>query len=434
MAAMDMTSTRLMADLEKIRDENIQLRERLDRIAEISTAIIYILDMQGHFTFLNKAVHDLLHYLPDELIGKHFSSIMSADEYERVSRMFVLPKLVGKTTGPDYSPKLFDERRTGDRRTRNLEVKLLTKERDGVRILVGDVTGIIAVEGAYDPARIAQGNKSAGFVGSQGIIFDITRYKEEKKERMEFQRRLFESQKMDAIGRLAGGVAHELNNKLVSIIGNTELIKQDFVKENNELGIHVSSILTASRNASELARKLMEFGRSDDTVAKDVNIHTLVDTIAELIRETTPVAVRVTTRFLTPESIVSGSSVRLQSAIMNIATNACNAMALAGGELVFETRKFVADELFCRQHSLEKGPGMYFVLSIQDTGVGMDEGVLKRIFEPFFTTNAVEGGCGLGLASVLDCMKSHCGGITVKSEKNKGSIFELYFPVAKITA
>jgi PAS domain S-box-containing protein len=149
------TKEQLIFDLKESRRDRKSLRPQLDRIIDITAGIIYILDPDGHFVFVNNAVEDILHYESEELIGRHFSVIMPPNEYQRVSRLSVLPNFKGKKTRDEDAPKLFDERRTGQRKTKNLEVQLLTKSQKEIRIMVGDVTGIIAVEGAYDnPLRM----------------------------------------------------------------------------------------------------------------------------------------------------------------------------------------------------------------------------------------------------------------------------------------
>ena len=131
-------------------------------------------------------------------MGKHFSVIMPPDEFERVSRDNILPKLEGRQTGAHKAPKLFDERRTGERRTRSLEVKLITKDTMDVKVLVGDVTGIISLE---NDSFIAPSSAPSNVIsGSHGVIFDITKYKQVEKERMELQKRFFEIQKIDTVG------------------------------------------------------------------------------------------------------------------------------------------------------------------------------------------------------------------------------------------
>lgn len=417
----------LLDELERLRYENECLSERLGRITEITAAIIYILDVQGHFVFINRAVDDILHYKPEELIGKHFSTIMSQEEYERVARAVVLPRFAGKKTGVEKAPKLFDERRTGDRRTKNLEVRLMAKDRKGVKILVGDVTGIIAVEGFYDYKKVREHNsQEAAFQGSQGVIFDITKYKKAEKERMELQRRLFETQKMDAIGRLSGKVAHDLNNKLGSILGCAEIMRQDFCSAKEEV-VYIDTIISASKHAAELSNRLMEFSRKDDHNMVELSLNQVVDNVLELVKPTIDCSIAVSTDFSAEEFIIYGNPNHLQNAILNVVTNACDAMSSGGGELKFSTENISYSE---EEAKLAKvSPGKFVVLSISDTGVGMDTNTLEHLFQPFFTTKAVGKGIGLGLASVRDCIKSHYGFIEFESKKGKGSIFRLIIPV-----
>ena len=353
----------LIKENEQLRYMNSYFNERLDRIAEISAAIIYILDVNGHFTFINKAVDDILQFKPEELIGKHFSAIMSREEYERVSRAIVLPKLEGVQTGNEKAPKLFDERRTGARRTRNFEVHLMTKGHQGVRILVGDVTGIIAVEGFYDTKKLKNHkDKSAGFMGSQGVIFDITKYKKAEKERMELQRRLFETQKMDAVGRLAGKVAHDLNNKLGSILGCAEILKQDFGSEKDEV-MYIDTIISASKHSAELSNRLMDFSRKDDHVMVELSIHQLIENVLELVRPTVEGSILITTDFQAEHYTICGNSNHLQNAVLNVITNACDAMSFRGGDLMFTSAN---TELKHKSdiNSFVVNPGKYLVLSI----------------------------------------------------------------------
>jgi len=417
----------LLDELERLRYENECLSERLGRITEITAAIIYILDVQGHFVFINRAVDDILHYKPEELIGKHFSTIMSQEEYERVARAVVLPRFEGKKTGVEKAPKLFDERRTGDRRTKNLEVRLMAKDRNGVKILVGDVTGIIAVEGFYNYKKTREHNsKEAAFQGSQGVIFDITKYKKAEKERMELQRRLFETQKMDAIGRLSGKVAHDLNNKIGSILGCAEIMRQDFCSAKEE-NVYVDIIISASKHAAELSNRLMEFSRKDDHNMVKLSLNQVVDNVLELVKPTIDGSIAVSTDFSAEEFIIYGNPNHLQNAILNVVTNACDAMSSDGGDLKFSTENISYSK---EEAQLAKvSPGKFVVLSISDTGIGMDANTLEHLFQPFFTTKAVGKGIGLGLASVRDCIKSHGGFIEFESKRGKGSVFRLIIPV-----
>jgi len=421
------TDIELEKEYDRLKSENEALSERLERITEISAAIIYILDVDGYFVFVNRAVENILHFSPEELIGKHFSTIMPVEEYERVSRALILPKYIGRVTGDEKSPKLFDERRTGVRRTRNLEVRLLTKKNDDVKFMVGDVTGIIAVEGAYDERRYAETkNKTGCFLGSQGVIFDITKYKEAEKERMELQKRLYEIQKMDAIGRLSGKVAHDLNNKLSSILGCAEIITSE-MSDNDELKMYIETIISASRHAAELSNRLMEFSSRDEHLMIEIPLIEIVEHVVELIRSIVKENIEIIIS-MDRKIKIKGNPNQVQNAILNLVTNACDSMADTGGVLKLSTDEVVIDQEK-NINSIMVIPGKYLALSINDTGSGMGKKTVKQLFKPFFTTKAEGKGLGLGLASVRDCMRLHNGFVDLKTEPGKGSDFRIYFPV-----
>lgn len=421
------TDIELEKEYDRLKSENEALSERLERITEISAAIIYILDVDGYFVFVNRAVENILHFSPEELIGKHFSTIMPVEEYERVSRDLILPKYIGRVTGDEKSPKLFDERRTGVRRTRNLEVRLLTKKNDDVKFMVGDVTGIIAVEGAYDERRYAETkNKTGCFLGSQGVIFDITKYKEAEKERMELQKRLYEIQKMDAIGRLSGKVAHDLNNKLSSILGCAEIITSE-MSDNDELKMYIETIISASRHAAELSNRLMEFSSRDEHLMIEIPLFEIVEHVVELIRSIVKENIEIIIS-MDSKIRIKGNPNQVQNAILNLVTNACDSMADTGGVLKLSTEEVVIEQEK-NINSIMVIPGKYLALSISDTGSGMGKKIVKQLFKPFFTTKAEGKGLGLGLASVRDCMRLHNGFIDLKTGPGKGSDFRIFFPV-----
>jgi len=419
-------------EMQRLREQNGRLHEHLNRIFGISSAVIYILDPDGCFTFINKAVEDILNFTPQELIGKHFSTILPSEESERVSRRIALPKFAGHVTGYQDAPKLFDERRSGSRRTRNMEVKLLTRERDDFRILVGDVTGIVEVEGAYSLQENKENDSGDAakevFLGSQGIIFDITKYKKAEAERFELHRQLFQIQKMDAIGKLAGRVAHDLNNKLGSIIGTAEILKHDLHNINPALiGTYLDTILSASRHATEISKRLSEFSRRGDTGYSKFNFHELLDSVMAFVKSIANDNVSVHKIMLSKDPFIMGSRTLLQSAVLNLVVNAFEAMKKGGGVLTVETSDISVDSSLKTTFPSSVRPGEYLLVSVQDTGIGMGDDVKSRIFEPFFTTNA-DNGLGLGLLSIRECIRNHAGIINVKSDPGKGSRFDVYLP------
>jgi two-component system cell cycle sensor histidine kinase/response regulator CckA len=428
------TRDELVAELAESRRQRDLLQERLDRIIDITAGIIYILDINGCFVFVNNAVEEILHYHPNELLGKHFSLIMPPHEYRRVSRVFVLPKFAGKRTGDEAAPKLFDERRAGPRKTKNLEVQLLTKSQKEVRIMAGDVTGIIAVEGAYDTRVMEKSNnKAEAFMGSQGLIFDITKYKKAEQEKFEIQHRLLDLQKMDALGRLAEGVAHDFNNKLGTILGCAEMIKQTFVKKVPKLGMYVDPMISASKHAADLTDKLLLFSRNRPVQDEEVKLHECVSNVVQLLLHTVDKRITIVQSLYPRSPLIRGDSKQVQSALLNISINACDAMP-EGGTLSFETDVVAVTEDFKKAHSHAKEYPCYARLSVADSGMGMAAAVKARIFEPFFTTKARGLNLGMGLTSVYNFVKTHNGFIEVDTAVGKGARFDVYLPLLSFEA
>jgi PAS domain S-box-containing protein len=428
------TRDELVAELERAQHQREQLQERLDRIVDITAGIIYILDTNGCFVFINNAVEEILQYKPDELLGKHFSVIMPPTEYQRVSRVFVLPKFNGKRTGDEAAPKLFDERRTGPRKTKNLEVQLLTKSQKEIRIMAGDVTGIIAVEGAYD-IRLMEKSKdrAAAFMGSQGLIFDITRYKKAEQEKFEIQHRLLELHKMDALGRLAEGVAHDFNNKLGTILGCAEMIKQTYTGKVPDLGTYIDPLINASKHAANLTGKLLLFSRNRPHQEEEVKLHDCVRNVVQLLQHTVDKRITIIQSLDHRSPQVWGDSKQIQSALLNIAINACDAMS-EGGTLSFETEVVNVTSDFKKAHTHVKEYPCYVRLAVADSGIGMDSATKVHIFEPFFTTKAKGLNLGMGLTSVNNCVKLHNGFIEVDSSPGKGARFSVYLPLLSFEA
>lgn len=417
------TQGMLIEELQRLRNENAAYKEQLQTLTGINSAIVYVLDSEGYFTYLNNAVEQILRIKPEELLGRHFSTILPQGEREKIGRLSVLPIYKGKITGPYNSPKLFDERRSGDRKTVDLEIKVQPRGEVLPRVLVGEVCGL------YDSKKVTvSSNMSEAFIGSYGIMYDITNYKHAEKEKMELQRRFLETQKLDAIAKLAGKVAHDLNNKLGSIQGCAEIIKNDFVANNPELRAYIDTILSASKHTAEMAMHLMELGIDDNRTVINIELHEFVEQIINLVGPSIAPNITLVSRMNAEKSIIRGNPYQLRNAVLNVITNAFDAMAVRGGELVFETKNvdITKDHEI---HSFLVSPGQYIMLSISDTGIGMDKSVLDRLFQPFFTTKGVGKGLGLGLFSLRDCLKDHEGFVGVESTVGQGSVFKIYLPL-----
>jgi PAS domain S-box-containing protein len=243
-------------------------------------------------------------------------------------------------------------------------------------------------------------------------------------ERKVLEEQLLQSQKMEAIGQLAGGVAHDFNNMLTVINGYSEmLLYRELHPEFRNL---IQEILNASTRASRLTSQLLAFSRKQIIQPKILNLNQLVTDQIKMLRRLLGEDVEVSTAFDPKLRSVKADIGQIEQIIMNISINARDAMPL-GGKLIIETKNIEFDEIDV-QHHPELNPGRYTMLAITDTGVGMDEVTRTRIFEPFYTTKGRGKGTGLGLATVYGIVKQNDGFIYVYSEIQKGSTFKVYLP------
>jgi signal transduction histidine kinase len=242
------------------------------------------------------------------------------------------------------------------------------------------------------------------------------------------EEQLSQSQKMEAVGRLAGGVAHDFNNILTVIRGCSEFILSS-LKEDDSLHQDVASVLQASEQAACLTRQLLAFSRKQVLQPKVFDLNSIVSTMDKMFS-------RIIGEYITLNAILGSETMpvkadpgQLEQVIMNLVINARDAMP-QGGKLTLETAKIFLDEAYCRLH-VDITPGPYVLLAISDTGMGMDPETQARIFEPFFTTKGKEKGTGLGLATVHGIIRQSEGFIWVYSEPGRGTTFKIYLPEAQ---
>ncbi|MCL5236404.1 MAG: PAS domain S-box protein [Nitrospirae bacterium] len=256
-------------------------------------------------------------------------------------------------------------------------------------------------------------------VAYRGIIRDITSQK-----RLEQQ--LLHAQKMEAIGQLAGGVAHDFNNILTAIIGYANILLMKLGRD-DPLKNYVAHILESSEKASSLTKSLLTFGRKQIINMAPVDLDEIVRRVerllSRLIGEDVELRVSLAGKALT----IMADSGQVEQVLMNLATNARDAMP-EGGRLTISTELIELDIEFTRRHRYGE-PGLYAALSVTDTGGGIDAKTKERIFEPFFTTKEVGKGTGLGLSIVYGIVKQHNGYINVYSELGKGAAFKIYLPL-----
>ncbi|MBU1276504.1 MAG: response regulator [Proteobacteria bacterium] len=482
-------------ELAQIRDELEKTNHRLaDNLAELAASeqrfrslvqtvpdIVYRLDPQGCFTYINEAI-GRLGFEPSELLGRHFSSIIYPSEVAAISREHVLPRLKGVNTGDVEAPKLFDERRSGERKTSGLEVKLRCKHSESFKPGLVELLGDDVVFAEVSSAGLHEENDSDGsrfFIGTVGVVRDISVRKRMERElelaNIELERKVEErtaklgavnislqneiaerkrveldlqqslekienaqaearkmeiqlrqAQKMEALGTLAGGIAHDFNNILSVIMGYTEIAWADSNTGHTNPD-DLQEVINAAKRAKGLIKQILTFSHRMEPEFKSVDITQEVETVSNLIRKILPKMIEVRLDLAEEVPLINGDPHQIQQMLMNLGTNARDAMP-NGGELSISTSEQEVSNMLCNACS-HIFSGKYAVISVSDTGTGMTPDVINRIFDPFFTTKEVGKGTGLGMAAVFGILKGHHGHITCETLPDKGSTFRVFFPI-----
>ena len=250
-------------------------------------------------------------------------------------------------------------------------------------------------------------------------------------EQIKLERQLQQAQKMESIGRLAGGVAHDFNNVLSVILGYSELLLNQ-IPSDDPIHRKIKAIYESGSKAATLTRQLLAFSRKQLLERKVISINTIIQDFLKILGKIVGEDIVFTTYLCEEDCTVEADPGQIEQILMNLIVNAKDAMP-HGGEIIIETALVRLDELYTDKH-VEVKPGQYVLLSVSDTGEGMDEEVMSKIFDPFFTTKGQGKGTGLGLATVYGIVKQHDGYIYVYSEKNKGTTFKIYLPASNKTA
>ncbi|HLH08823.1 MAG TPA: PAS domain S-box protein [Terriglobales bacterium] len=382
---------------EDLRRANEELAQRTDRelwesrtrlaaIVDSSEDAIIGKDLQGNVTSWNRGAERMYGYKAEEIIGRHLATIVPRERHSEVAE--ILEKI-----------------RQGES-VRSFESVRVSK--DG---------NLLNVSITVSPIRDSAGN----VIGASTIARNISDQK-----RAEDQLR--QAQKMEAIGRLAGGVAHDFNNILGIIVACSELLR-DRVAAIPGLTQYVENIRKASDRGASLTRQLLAFSKRKATnpVVLDLN-ERLRETI-KLLRPLMGDDVEVVLLNRVDSALIEADPGQIDQIVMNLAVNARDAM-VKGGKLVLETAAVSFDDAFARQHGA-MNQGEYIMLAVSDTGIGMDNATVARIFEPFFTTKEAGKGTGLGLATVYGIVKQAGGHIFVYSEAGRGTTFKIYLPSAE---
>ena len=350
----------------------------------IRDCAIYLIDPTGCINSWNAGAERIKGYSAEEIIGRHFSEFYTPED-----RAAGLPNFALTTAA----------------RAGKFEGEGWRVRKDGTRFWAS-----VLID------AIREGGELVGFAK---ITRDMT-------ERRAMQEQLHQSQKMEAIGQLTGGVAHDFNNLLTVILGNLDTLSQQVPPEHARWRRAIDQAMRASERAANLTQQLLAFARRQPLRPKAVELNGLLSRWIELVRRTLPEAISIR-RLEDPEAgSVEVDQNQLENALLNLAVNARDAMP-NGGTLTVETvRTVVQGHDFNVPFDLK--PGDYSVICVTDTGVGMSQEVLERAFEPFFTTKPLGQGTGLGLSQVFGFVKQSGGNVKLYSRQGHGTTIKIYLP------
>ena len=383
----------MIRDVTARKETEAALRRQSEFIRTITESMgegLYVIDRAGRVSFMNPASERLLGWTREELM---FRDLHQMTHYRK----------------PDGSPLA------------KHECALHHAMETGTTVRRDD--SFIRKDGTVLPAfAICSPLTSATdeIVGAVIVFHDVT-------ERRALEEQLLHSQKMEAVGRLAGGIAHDFNNLLSVVSGYSEMVLAG-LDEDDERRARMLEVLRAADRATGLTRQLLAFGRRQVIEPRNLDLNGVVSDVERMLHRLIGEDVQISTKLAADLGRIKADPGQVEQVLINLAVNARDAMP-DGGKLILETANVVLDEDLVRG-TLDVEAGPYVLLSVSDTGIGMDHKVKEHLFEPFFTTKEAGKGSGLGLATVHGIMKQSGGHVWVYSEPGWGTTFKLYFPLA----
>lgn len=370
-----------------------QSEEKYRQLIETMPNGMVIADLREQITFVNSMASKITGYSKDEILGKTLASFISADD------LALMKSEMSRHTNEQY-----------------IESELIITAKSG-----GKRTILVTTAPIY--------NEASEIVSSISIFTDITEIKSSEQEKQELREKLARAQRMESLGVLAGGVAHDLNNILGPLVAYPELIRMKLPSDSPVIK-QITKIENSAQRAAEVVQDLLTMARRGRYEMAPLNLNVVIDSYLQSadfydLKMRFP-SITMDVHLCQNPIMLHGSEPHLYKVIMNLVINAMDAM-IHGGELRISTECQHVDRLIGGFDNIERG--QYAILRVEDTGIGIDEKDIKRLFEPFYTKKIMgKSGSGLGLAIVYGVVKDHNGYVDVQSELNQGSQFTIYIP------
>ncbi len=372
-----------------LQESEAKMRSIVDTAAD---GIITI-DEKGVIDSLNTAAERIFGYKSEEVIGRNVSILMPSPYRE------------------EHDKYISNYLRTGEKKIIGIGREVVGKRKDGTTFPLD----LAVSEMRFGDRRMFT-----------GIIRDITDYKVAEEHRKSLEEQLRQSQKLESLGTLAGGIAHDFKNILGIILGCASILEEENLDPEKK-SQSVAAIKETAERGAGLVRRLLAFARKTEVEFTSVNINEAVIYLTNILKDTFPSTITLSVQLDDNIPLIVADPNQLYQALLNLCLNARDAMP-HGGTLTLKTEAVAGETLREKIQNLKEGP--YVCLRVMDSGDGMAEETRARIFEPFFTTKALGKGSGLGLAVVYGIIKVHRGFIDVESEIGHGTTFHVYFPAA----
>jgi len=366
-------------------------QEKYRLLADNITDNIWIFDLDAFcFSYVSPSVVNITGYTAEEATGFQLSDVLTPASLELATKKL--------------EQELANDGISDPSRSRTLELEQFYK--DG---------STVWTEVSMSLIRDQEGRPKAIL----GVTRDIS-------ERKKLQTQLQQAQKMETVGTLAGGIAHDFNNILQAVLGYSELARQKIAVGQN-ITRELDVVIQAGTRATDLVKHILSFSRQNEPGSKPLDIGMIVKESLNLLRASLPTTIEIKQKIAEAPETVLADPTQMHQVVMNLCTNAAQAMSETGGVLEVILEAVAIDEVSAARYA-ELNPGRYQRLSVSDTGHGMDKETQSRVFDPFFTTKETGMGTGLGMSVVHGIVKNHGGAITVDSQPGKGTTFHVYMP------